>query len=377
MIYLDNAASWPILPSVMGVLGRSLADDYANLSAAHRLGKDLFERVEVIRQDFLNLVDAPQGYQFYFTSSATESNNWAIWQRAFTSCDEILYSRADHPSITVPLEKSGAKLRNIPRHMDGRIDQNQLSDMITTDTKGLFVTWVNGQSGHLEDVAALAREAKRRNPEIYVHVDGVQGFGKHAISLRDDAIDSFSLSSHKIGGPKGIAGIYFRTMPSKLLLHGGGQEHGMRAGTPPFPLIVAMQEAAQWMNLHRETLWAKMQQLNQAFRSFFSTDKIISFPFLEEHCSPYIVMLVVRGVSSDIILRHLEMEQVFCASTAACSSKIKGTNPTFLDLRIPEDLHKNVLRLSFGQQNSLEDVKTSCNLLNRVLQTISLLTHKR
>ncbi|MEK6623548.1 MAG: aminotransferase class V-fold PLP-dependent enzyme [Bdellovibrionota bacterium] len=377
MIYLDNAASWPILPSVMGALNRSLEDDYANLSAAHRMGKDLSERVEMMRKGFINLANAPEGYQFYFTSSATESNNWVIWQMEVGPADEVFYSRADHPSITVPLEKSGTRLQNIPRSVDGRINLNQLLDKLSCDTKAVFLTWVNGQSGHLEDVAFIAQEIKRRHSEIYVHVDGVQGFGKHAISLQGASIDSFSLSSHKIGGPKGIAGVYFRTVPRKALLHGGGQENNMRAGTPPFPLIVGMYEAAQWMEKHREKLRLQMQQLNQSVRSLLSAQREIAFPFLAEHCSPFIAMLTVAGVPSDVLLRHLEMEQVFCSSTAACSSKIKGLNPTFTDLGIPEDLHKNVLRLSFGWQNALEDVKAMCLLLGGVLHTISHLTHKR
>ncbi|HAZ12323.1 MAG: hypothetical protein A2X86_03710 [Bdellovibrionales bacterium GWA2_49_15] len=377
MIYLDNAASWPILPSVMGALNRSLEDDYANLSAAHRMGKELFERVELMRQGLLKLLHAPDGYQFYFTSSATEANNWVIWQMEFRPADEVFFSRADHPSITVPLEKSGARLQNIPRRVDGRIDQENFLAKLSGDTKAVFLTWVNGQSGHLEDVSALAQEIKSRHPEIYVHVDGVQGFGKHPISLQNGAIDSFSLSSHKIGGPKGIAGIYFRQAPRKALLQGGGQENGMRAGTPPFPLIVGMYEAAQWMEAHRENLLNQTRALSQSVRSLLSSNRLISFPFGEAYTSPYIVMLVVPGISSDIILRHLEMEQIFCASTAACSSKIKGLNPTLLDLRVPEELHKNVLRLSFGCQTSLEDVKAMCVLLTRILQTITLLTQKR
>ncbi len=377
MIYFDNAASWPILPSVMEVLGQSLQNDYANLSAAHSMGKDLFERAESMRQDFLKMVAAPEGYQFYFTGSATESNNWAIWQLNLKSGDKVFYSRADHPSLTVPLETSAAQLNLIPRRSDGRIDLPAWLEKLAPDTRAIFFTWVNGQSGHLEDIAEMASELKKRCPHLYIHIDGVQGFGKHLVSLHNGCIDSFSLSSHKIGGPKGIAGIYFRKAPSRALLCGGGQEAGMRAGTPAFPLIVGMHAAAQRMHANREEFLLKIKQLNHEARSRLSSHREISFPFAEEYCSPYIATLTVAGIPSDVILRHLEMEQVFCSSTAACSSKIKGINPVFSDLGIPHDLHKHVLRLSFGIQNTLEEVQVMSNLLGRVMHTISLLTQKR
>ena len=215
-------------------------------------------------------------------------------------------------------------MQNIPRSVDGRINLNQLLDKLSCDTKAVFLTWVNGQSGHLEDVAFIAQEIKRRHSEIYVHVDGVQRFGKQAISLQGASIDTFSLSSHKIGGPKGIAGVYCRTVPREDLLHGGGQENNMRAGTPPFPLIVGMYEAAQWMEKHREKLVTDAAVEPICSLSFCSARNCVSI--LVEHCSPFIAMLTVAGVQAMCSFAILKWSR-FLLKQCGMPSKIKGLNP--------------------------------------------------
>jgi len=376
MLYLDYAASSPIRPSALEVLKKSLAEDFANPLSFHKLGKDLHRKIEGCRRKFLEFLGGDVNDRWIFTSSATESNNTFIEGIGLEEGDTVLVSMADHPSVTVPAEN--LKTRNIPvkpipLNSRGTIDKPGLLSLVDPSVKLVILTHVNNQCGSLIDGENLCREIKQKGDNLYIFVDAAQGFGKIPFSLKNWEVDGISISSHKIGGPKGIAGLYVKAgTPFSPLLYGGGQEDGLRASTPAAPLIFSFFEAAQEALDSIEASLSHVARLNRLTRQLLK-EKIddIEFPFPVESTSPYILMVILPGISSDIILRHLEQEDIFVSTSSACSSRVKGSHPVFTALHVPEKYHKFILRISFSHEIGEADIEIFARTLAEIYNDLA------
>jgi cysteine desulfurase len=375
MLYLDYAASNPIRPGALEVLTTSMKEDFANPSSAHKPGKDLHKRIEECRRKFLEFLGANKGDRLIFTGSATESNNTLLEGIDLEKGDAVVVSFADHPSVTAPMErlrKRDIRVMELPLKKDGLPDEEAFFKLLNPPVKLVILTHVNNQSGVILDIGSLAGAIKKINPGIHIHVDAAQGFGKIPFSLEGGRIDSLSISSHKIGGPKGAAGLYLHAGVKMLpLLYGGGQEHGLRSSTQAAPLIFSFCEAAREAV---ETLYSSLQhvtKINGRVRKLLK-EKIdtIDFPF--SNTSPYILTLLLPGISSDIILRHLEQRDIFISSTSACSSGVKGENPVFTALHLPLKMHKFVLRVSFSHETTEADVLKFCDTLTNIYDELRM-----
>lgn len=360
MNYFDHAASTPIYPEVLSTLLTSMQTDFANPSALHILGHELAEKMSSYKEDFLKSLGGSRNDSFIFTSSATESNNTIIRGMDLEEGDVVVYCRADHPSVTAPVENlKGVSLREIVLNTDGTINLELFKTLIDEKVKLVIITSVNNQSGVISDIGLIATIVKSQS-NAHVHIDAVQSFGKIHFKVNPD-IDSVSLTSHKLGGPKGVAGLFLKNGHNiKPLLLGGGQEQGIRSGTEAFPLIAGFHQAMmitiskQQISLENTKKFATMIK-NHLRKSI----PIVLMPF--ENTSSYIVSFILPGISSDIILRHLEMRGVYVSSTSACSSRLSGINPTLTAMNINKDYHKNFLRISLGPQTTEIEVR---NLLH-------------
>jgi cysteine desulfurase len=367
MLYLDYAASAPIRSCALEVLTASMKEDFANPSSAHKLGKALNKRIEDCRVTFLEFLGAGKNDRLIFTSSATEANNTLIEGFHLKTGDAVVVSFADHPSVTAPMErlkKRDIQVIEMPLKKDGTPEEEAFLKLLNPSVKLVILTHVNNQSGIVLDIGNWGHEIKKINPGIHIHLDAAQGFGKVPFSLKDGCIDSLSISSHKIGGPKGIAGLYLRAGVKMLpLLYGGGQENGLRSSTQAAPLIFSFCEAAREAVETMESSLEHVTKINQLARRCLNEKlEVVDFPFAQ-HTSPYILTFLLPGISSDIILRHLEQRDIFISSTSACSSRIKGTNPVFTALHLPPNMHKFVLRVSFSHETTKADVLTFCDTL--------------
>jgi cysteine desulfurase len=376
MLYLDYAASAPLRQSALDVLTASMENDYANPSSAHKLGRDLEKRIETCRRDFLNFLGANAHDRLIFTGSATESNNTLIEGIDLKQGDAAMVSLADHPSVTAPmarLEDRNVQVVEIPLNQDGAPDEGAFFDLFNPSVKLVILTHVNNQSGVVVDIQRLSSEIKKINPDVHIHVDAAQGFGKIPFSLDHGKIDSLCISSHKTGGPKGIAALYLRPgVTMRPLLYGGGQEHGLRSSTQAAPLIFSFARAAREAVETMETSLAHVTELNRLARQLLSKKlDTVQFPFTS-HGGPYILTFLLPGISSDIIIRHLEQRDIIISSTSACSSKIKGVNAVFSALRLPPQMHKYVLRASFSHQTAKTDIEKFCDTLITIYDELKM-----
>ncbi|OUR96644.1 hypothetical protein A9Q84_09880 [Halobacteriovorax marinus] len=369
MIYLDHAASTPVKEQAREVLLESLVEDFANPSSAHKLGKMAMKKVEKARVKLLKMLGASKKDQLLFLSSATEANNLVIRGLELAAEDRVHYSLGDHPSTVNPVASLNSRLVAIELLSDGDIDEEKLLASLDENSKLIVLSHVNNQSGNIYQVETLAKKIKVLFPKIHIHVDGVQGFTKVAISL-DGSIDTYTISGHKLGAPKGIGALYLKqgVLVEPQLL-GGGHEFGLRSSTVNTPLILSLLCAVEVAMTKRVEELVRLKELNSFVRSeLLESGFDISFPFPLEKTSPYILSFIFKGVSSDIILRHLEMKQIFVASSSACSSKAKGFNAGFAAMNIDDSLHKFVLRVSFNDSTTKNDL---CEFIKEFKETIT------
>lgn len=369
MNYFDHAASSPLYPEVLNILATTFREDFANPSSQHILGHTLSEKIEEFRISFLKVLGAGKKDQFIFTSSASESNNTVIRGLDLNPEDIILYCKGDHPSITVPVENSKAKFIEIHLTKDGQIDLSHFTNLLNEKVKLVLLTHINNQSGVVNPIEKLTKLVKEKSA-AHVHVDAVQSFGKINFKLQS-SIDSMSLTSHKIGGPKGIAGLFLKDGHKiRPLILGGAQENGFRSSTVAFPLIAGFHQAMK-VTLAKNEAFSKISNFSEKIRANLSAGiPSILFPFIST--SPYIVSFVLPGISSDIILRHLETRDVFISSTSACSSRVAGFNSALAAMNVDEKYHKNFLRISLGPDTKESEVE---NLLKEFLNVWNDLKH--
>lgn len=376
MNYFDHAASTFIYPEVLDLMAKSFKEDYANPNSQHQFGSNLLKKIEEARSHFLVALKCAKSDLFIFTSSATESNNTVVRGLEFKGGDVILYSKADHPSIVDPIEKLALDknliLRQIKLNENGSIDIEKFKNNLDKDVKLVALTHVNNQSGVINEIHILSQLVKE-NTSAHVHVDAAQSFAKIDLAI-PETVDSVSITAHKIGGPKGIAGLYLKKSHRvKPLLLGGGQEGGFRSSTQAHTLIIAFAKASEISLGKKEKSLTKIKNIRDIAQS--SLSKIITksiYPF--ENTSPYIFTFIVPGIPSDVLLRHLEARGFILSSTSACSSKQKGLNPTFSALNISEKFHKNVVRLSFSNDTSTESINDLVKAFSDVWNDLKFLT---
>lgn len=357
MIYLDHAATTPINLEVLNFMTKSFIDDFANPSSGHKLGKNLKSKIDELRLEFLKKLGGQSGDHFYFTSSATESNNTVIKGLNLNQGDIVIYSKADHKSLVNPiedLEALGIQLIALDHNHSGEIVFDFPTNLEGSRVKLLALTLVNNQSGNILDLEQ-AIQFKMKFPNAHLHLDAVQGIGKVNFKLHP-MIDSLSLTSHKMKGPKNVAGLFLKKNHKvKAFIVGGGQQDNFRSSTECFTLDAAFSLAFEKSLIDLENKKLKLEILKQKLEKGLSEiNSQIEFPF--KNTSPYILCFILKGLSSDIIIRHLETKDIYISSTSACSSKIKGFNSTLDALRIPEKFHKNVLRISLSDETSPQEI---------------------
>ena len=373
MIYLDHAASTPVLPEALKLLSDSYSQDFANPSAAHRLGKELGKKLSGARDTLKAILGAQPSDQLVFCSSATEANNLIVRGLNLRG-GAVLCSEADHPSLIGPVHSLGAQIVALPLEA-GQINTEKLSDVLNENVSLVLLSQVNNHSGNVQNIEKLSSLIKEKAPKAHIHVDASQSFTKLPIDLKKWSIDSLALSAHKMGGPRGIAGLWLKKgVNLKPLFVGGGQEMNLRPSTEALPLILSFVEASKVASLKCSESFLIANESSALLKAMLKESiPGLQFPFEKVECSPYITTFIVPGISSDILLRLLEEKDVFVSSSSACSSKIKGHSSVFEALGIPNQFHKNVLRLSFSSSIKKEEIESFVSIFSSILSELKFL----
>jgi cysteine desulfurase len=254
MIYLDYQATTPVAPEVAEAMRPWIERRFGNPHSPHRMGREAAAAIEVAREQIMAAVGG-QGGKLYFTSGATEAANWAlkgVAARLPAGRRRIVTLATEHACVLDTVEwlaDQGFDVEVVPVRPDGLVDLELLAERIGPDCGLVATMLVNNEIGVVQPIAAIAELAHAQG--VMVFCDAVQGLGR--ISLPLGACDLIALSAHKVHGPKGIGALWVRdAIAIDPLLHGGGQEGGIRSGTLSPALCVGFGAAAHFLTEHRE-----------------------------------------------------------------------------------------------------------------------------
>jgi cysteine desulfurase len=384
--YLDNAATTQALPEVCEIVSKVMYEDYGNPSSLHRKGIEGERYVRQARERIAKTLKC-ETKNIIFTSGGTESNNMALIGSAMAGKRRgrhILTTCFEHPSVHEPLiylEQMGFEVDYLPVDSKGHLLVDTLKKALRPDTILVSVMLVNNEVGSVLPVQALSKAVHEFSKDIIFHVDAIQGYGKIKLNPKKMGIDLMSVSGHKIHGPKGT-GFLYRGDKVKMhaIIHGGGQQSGMRSGTENVPGIAGLGLAAEKMDStleeRRTCLFElkkyfieRLQELDGAVVNACSVSEL-------ETTAPHIVSVSFDKIRSEVLLHALEEKGIYVSSGSACSSNHPGISGTLQAIGVPKDRLESTLRFSFSSFTKKEEIDYTVENLKTLVPVLSRYTRK-
>ena len=369
-IYLDHAATTYVKKEVLNEMMPYFSKKFGNPSAIYKLGDENKNIVNFARERVARALNA-KPTEIYFTGCGSESDNWALKGIAFANKDKgnhIITTCIEHAAILKScefLEKLGFEITYLSVDKNGRIDLDELKNMIRETTILISVMFANNEIGTIEPVKEIAKIAKEHN--IYFHTDAVQAVGNVKIDVKELGVDMLSLSGHKLYGPKGIGALYIKEGTSiEKLIHGGGQELGKRAGTENVPSIVGLGKAMEIA--YRD--FDKNNSKILALREYFITEVERRIPDvkLNGHRKlrlPGNINFSFNGVDGGILLEMLNLHGISASSGSACSARNVKPSHVLKAIGLDDNTIKSSLRFSLGVENTKGDIDYVLTILEK------------
>jgi len=361
MIYFDTASSYPLLPEVKCDLTSAFDIYFANSSSSHLLGSKVNYEVEQVREILAEKIGA-YASEIIFTSGATESNNIAfksllLGDNKLSKKKHIITSQIEHKcifSICSYLDSLGFDITYLKPDMNGVISAASVEKAILTNTVLVSVMHVNNELGTINPISDIGEVCARQN--ILFHSDAAQSFEKLQINVDELNVDVMSFSAQKIGGPKGIGAVYIRDQRNRSLLpviHGAGQESGLRGGTVAAPLILGFGSAINNFSKYYEDFSKKrikdflIGALNNANINYQVNGSANTLPSCISLTFPL----------TNVALFIRENETKFClAQGSACSSKDIEASHVLTAIGLTREEADKTLRISFSLDVQQEDI---------------------
>ena len=372
MAYLDNSATTQPCRAAVEAMVRCMTEGFYNPSSVYRPAVDAFRAVRECRETLLKAVHG-DGCDLYFTSGGTESNNLAILGAAAKMRGPRIcaVSAVEHPSVREPFERlraEGWDVRVIGVSEDGALRWDELERALDDGAALVSCMQVNNETGALLDAERLRRTV---NGRALIHVDGVQGFLRVPFDMKN--ADLYTLSGHKIHGPKGIGALVVRRgvrlEPRQI---GGGQESGMRSGTENTPGIAGLHAAAKELIAVQSTLGGELMQkklhLIEKFREAVP-EMLVNGPD-PEHAAPHIVNLSFPGVRGEVMLHALESEGVYASTGSACSSKKLKVSGVLTAMGVAPARAEWALRFSLSPHTTMEEIDDAAQKLGAIYASL-------
>jgi len=369
--YFDNSATTQVFQEVIDSMIQYFRSDFGNPGSTHSVGQDAAEAVVIAREQVSEAIGCKSN-ELYFTSGGTESDNWAIQSAIETTGKKhVVSSVVEHKAVLAKLqsmEKQGVSCTLLPVDSDGLITPGHLQKVIRPDTALVSIMTANNETGTIQPIETISTICREKG--VLFHTDSVQAFCK--IPFNYQLADMVSISAHKIHGPKGIGALYVRNgVPLAPLLHGGGQESGMRSGTVPVPLVVGFGKAAYMMsgidmrNVHALGEYLEDQICKKIDDCFVNGQGSLRVPGIVNVC--------FRGVESHMLVKSLSYKYgISCSSGSACSSKTTKPSHVLKACGLStSDCHSSV-RFSVGCLNTEEEVDYLLDVLPELIASMRL-----
>jgi cysteine desulfurase len=371
-VYLDNGATTRVDERVAEAALQAMLTGYGNPSSAHRLGAAAARLLATARAQVATALGGEPA-EVTFTSGGTEANALAL-HGAAGRAKHVVISGFEHPSVAdaaKALATRGVEVTVVAPSPSGVVSPDAFAAAVRAETALAACLWVQNEIGTVQPVEAIARAVKARAPRCHVHVDAVQALGKLPIDVAAAPFDSLALSAHKIHGPKGVGALWLRR-GAKLrpLVHGGGQERGLRPGTEGMPGIVALGLAAELAAAARVEAAPRMARLRERLWSVIAT----ALPTARRNgdaaaAAPHILSIGLPGVPAEPLLHALEAEDVYVSAGSACHAKDNKPSPTLRAIGVPSSI--GVIRLSLSRLTTDEEIERAARAVIACVQKLS------
>lgn len=359
--YLDWNATAPLLPEVKDAMIAALESSHGNASSIHQEGQTARAIVERARRSMAQACDTSAG-SIVFTSGATEANNQVLRMHAkYGKKPFIVCSSVEHPSVIEVVEELG-KVRGvrsalIPVDSQGRLDLDALRALLEQGVTFVSVMYANNEIGNVYPVREVAKLAHAHG--ALCHVDATQALGRLPLSFRDTGADIMTLSTHKMGGPKGVGVIITREgLVVEAMLAGGHQERGRRPGTENVPVVAGVDAAASAVLVHRARWTELMERRRAHFLELLDThlEGLFTLRGDQENRLPNTVNVAFDGVSGEDALLSLDLAGVSASSGSACTAGSIEPSHVVLAMGYDSAEAKRSVRFSFGPAEGVEDL---------------------
>ncbi len=369
MIYFDHNATTPVDDGVLEAMQPFLTTFFANPSSLYRAGRIVRSAVETAREQVAELVSV-QPSQIIFTSGGTEANNLAIKGTVLSNnLPHIAVSAIEHPSVLEPaswLGQHGGSSETIGVDAHGRIKHEDFEKICSDRTDLISVMLANNETGAVQQITDLSAAAHEHN--ILFHTDAVQAAGKFPVDFNRLGVDSMTLSSHKIYGPKGAGALVVdKKLELSPIISGGGQEHGYRAGTENVAAIVGFGKAAELAKSQIEQRSRYVLELKKRLETGLERIHGLVIFARESNRLPNTVQFGIPGTDGEMLLMQLDTKGIAVSSGSACSSGGGEASHVLMAMGVDESLAKSAIRISLGQSNTVADVNKFLETLNSIV----------
>jgi len=369
-IYLDYAATTPVDKRVVKEMEPYFSEKYGNTMSLHSFGQEAKLALENSRAVLADLINA-QPNEIVFTGSATESNNLALKGVVFANKkkgNHIIISSIEHACIMESakwLAKNGFEITKLPVDKYGLVNPEDVRKAITSKTILVSVIHASNEIGTIEPIAEIGKICREKG--VYFHTDAVQSFGKIPIDVKKMNIDLLTASSHKMYGPKGAALLYTRDgVNIEPILHGGGQENGVRSSTVNIPAIVGFARASEICKAEMKKEGKRLSGLrDKLIKGILKIDGTRLNGHPKERL-PNNINASFSYIEGEGLIVHLDLYGIACSTGSACSSIKLETSYVLLATGLKPEYAHGSLRVSLGRQTTEKDI----NYLLKVLPDI-------
>ena len=391
--YLDNAATTVVEDNVADIMLKVMKEDFGNPSSKHIKGMQgenyIKNATEIIASSIKVL---PK--EIVFTSGGTEANNMALIGGALANQRtgrHIITTAFEHASVYNPLlylKELGFDITFVGVDSLGHIKVDELLAAIREDTIIISMMYVNNEIGSITDLDNIIPRIREKAPNVLVHVDAIQGYGKYKIFPKKLGIDMMSVSGHKFHGPKGSGFLYIRDkVKVKPIIFGGGQQKGMRSGTENVPAIAGLGQAVANMYSKHENKLNHLYDLKEYMvenvlkidgvtvnavdlNGIIDSDGMVlnreAYQESIRKTAPHIVSVSVKNVRSEVLLHALEDKGVYVSSGSACSSNHPGLSGTLQAIGVAKELLDSTIRFSFSVHTTKEELEYACECMKEI-----------
>lgn len=374
-VYFDHNGTTALDARVLQAMLPYLSEQHGNATSRHGFGRGARHAIEQAREQVADAVGA-HPTQVVFTGGGTEADNLAICGIAANQPgSQIAISAIEHPAViraAFSMRARGHRAAVVAVDQNGLIEKNNLNTILEKPTSVLSVMLANNETGVIQDIANVAEIAKRHG--AYMHTDAVQALGKIKLDFASLNVHAMSLSAHKINGPQGAGALILdKRVDIQPVLHGGGQEKGLRSGTENVAAIVGFGAACTLIKQELVQRTGMVRQLRDRLEAGLKSLGAEIFGSKVERI-PNTSFLAFPEIEGETLVMALDRKGFAVASGSACSSDSTEPSHVLIAMGIEPDLARGAVRVSFGSGNTPEQLEAFLTVLENELGRLRQLT---